>query len=68
MNITSLSQRVKQAIKRKAEEPVDANVYARAVEKKAYELDEKRGGQDGYDWDDWLEAERLVEKEFIGGK
>jgi hypothetical protein len=29
------------------------------IEKLAYELYERRGGQDGHDWQDWLEAERL---------
>lgn len=30
------------------------------VERKAYELYEKRGGAHGLDTEDWLEAERLV--------
>ena len=49
-------------------ESVDAKVYARRVEKKAYELYRKRGGQDGHDCDDWLEAERIVEQEMILGQ
>lgn len=28
------------------------------IEKKAYELYEKRGRQHGLDWEDWLEAEK----------
>ncbi|MCC2642443.1 MAG: hypothetical protein K0S45_2856 [Nitrospira sp.] len=28
------------------------------IEKLAYELYERRGAQDGHDWQDWLEAER----------
>ncbi len=30
------------------------------IEKLAYELYQRRGGQDGHDWQDWLEAERLT--------
>ena len=47
---------------------IDANVYAAKVEKKAYELYEKKGWQDGHDQDDWFEAERIVEAEVISGK
>ena len=50
------------------ERSVDAQVYAQRVEKKAYELYETRGRQDGHDWDDWLEAQRIVEQEMISGK
>jgi hypothetical protein len=28
------------------------------VERRAYELYEQRGREDGHDWDDWLAAER----------
>jgi|RhiMetdeSRZDD1v2_1073273.scaffolds.fasta_scaffold2403363_1 DUF2934 family protein len=28
------------------------------VERRAYELYERRGRGDGHDWDDWLQAER----------
>jgi hypothetical protein len=30
------------------------------VERRAYELYEQRGREDGHDWDDWLEAEREI--------
>jgi len=30
------------------------------IEKKAYELYEKRGRKPGHSMDDWLEAERIV--------
>jgi hypothetical protein len=30
------------------------------ISKKAYELYEERGGQDGFALDDWLEAEKIV--------
>ena len=52
----------------KCEKPLDANIFAQRVEKKAYELFEQRGCQSGHDWDDWLEAERIVEQEMIAGK
>jgi hypothetical protein len=30
------------------------------IERKAYELFEARGGEDGHDLDDWLQAEAMV--------
>jgi len=36
------------------------------IAKKAYELYEKRGGQQGNDMQDWLEAERLILSEAEG--
>lgn len=54
--------------KQEAEKNVDAGVFAQRVEKKAYELYQKKGQQDGHDMDDWLEAERLVEGEMIAGE
>lgn len=33
------------------------NVGHEAVERRAYELYEQRGREDGHDWDDWLAAE-----------
>lgn len=49
-------------------EDVDFNAFARRVEKKAYELYTKRGCQDGRAWDDWFEAQRIVEEEMISGR
>lgn len=37
------------------------------IEKLAYELYQQRGGQDGHDWQDWLEAERLTLTPFAFG-
>ena len=34
------------------------------IEKKAYELFEKRGQGHGRDWDDWHEAEAIVRKKY----
>lgn len=36
------------------------------VEKKAYELWEKRGRKDGFAVNDWLEAERIVKAKLAG--
>lgn len=58
---------IKSVIKEtKAEQSNDANIFGELVEKKAYELYEKRGRQDGHDLEDWLEAQKLVEAEMIG--
>ena len=50
------------------QKPGNSDVYAQRVEKKAYELFEKRGCQGGHAWDDWFEAEKIVETEMIAGK
>ena len=34
------------------------------IERRAYQLYEARGREDGHDWDDWFEAER----EFVGAE
>ena len=52
-------------VKSESRKPAEPNIYAQRVEKKAYELFEKRGCQNGHDWDDWFEAERVVEAEMI---
>ncbi|MDE2027366.1 MAG: DUF2934 domain-containing protein [Candidatus Omnitrophica bacterium] len=41
--------------------------YIKRIEKKAYELYEKRGCCHGHDQEDWLEAKRLVEDELCKG-
>jgi len=40
------------------------NDMLKLVEKKAYELYEKRGKKTGYAMNDWLEAERIVKAKF----
>jgi hypothetical protein len=37
------------------------------VARKAYELYEQRGEEHGYDLDDWLAAEHLVQEELLHG-
>ncbi len=34
------------------------------ITKKAYELYESRGCRSGRDWDDWFEAEKIVQSQF----
>lgn len=46
---------------------VDAQCFAERVEKKAYELYQRRGYRLGHDWQDWFDAEKLVEDEMIAG-
>lgn len=42
---------------------IEPDEYIELVRKKAYELYLARGGVDGRDLDDWLEAERIVRRE-----
>ena len=75
MKITTITNRVQKLVKNKKNREaaqtqplVGVDIFVQRVEKKAYELYEQRGRQDGRDWDDWLEAEKLVEAEMIAGK
>jgi len=38
----------------------DQNPDSDRISQRAYELYQARGGSDGRDWDDWLEAERQL--------
>ncbi len=49
------------------ENRVSREEFMQLVQKKSYELYEKRGCRSGNDLEDWLEAERLV-KEDLGVK
>lgn len=49
----------------KASYPPIYTEYAQRIEKKAYELYERRGRLDGHDLDDWFEAQKIVETEMI---
>ena len=44
----------------------DEELYER-VARKAHELYQQRGEEHGYDLDDWLTAERLVQEELLHG-
>jgi hypothetical protein len=39
---------------------VDEKPFYEMIQKKAYELYEKRGREQGKDLDDWLEAEKII--------
>jgi len=43
---------------------INSQEFQQRVEKKAYELFEQRGCNNGNDQGDWLEAERIVTKEL----
>lgn len=43
---------------------IDESTLRQTIEKKAYELFEKRGWANGYDLQDWLEAEQIVAREL----
>jgi Protein of unknown function (DUF2934) len=38
------------------------------ISRRAHEIYEARGGQDGRDLDDWLQAEREVDEEIDAGR
>jgi len=44
------------------------NIYIQRVQKKAFELYQKNGCQDGYDQNNWFEAEKSVEAELNTAK
>jgi len=45
-------------------ECVDASNFTQRVERQAYELYAKRGFKFGHEWEDWFEAEKIVESEM----
>ena len=47
---------------------VHPDSFVQRVEKKAYELYEKRGYRHGHDLNDWFKALEIVEKEMIEGQ
>ena len=57
-----------QAQRVRTEREIDLPAYAQMVEEKAYELYEQRGRQDGQDWEDWFQAEKIVEEELYTKK
>ena len=54
--------------KQERERLCNSNIFIERVEKKAYELFEQRGRQNGHHFDDWFKALEIVEKEMIEGK
>ncbi len=61
-----LELKKKKPVAGKAAKKADNNfyTYTQMVEKKAYELFERRGCIHGRDRDDWYEAQRLIEDEL----
>ena len=55
-------------IQKSVERGIDFKEYVNRVEKKAYELYEKRGCENGRDWEDWFEAKRIIEDELCSNK
>jgi len=49
---------------REHEKEIVPDDYIERVRQKAYELYLARGGVDGRDLDDWLQAERIVKEEL----
>jgi hypothetical protein len=45
---------------RASDKPKSSGAMREIIQKKAYELFEKRGRAHGNDWKDWLEAERII--------
>ena len=50
-------------VRQDRDEDMDFNAFARRVEKKAYELWQKKGCSHGNDWADWFEAEKAVKND-----
>jgi len=60
-------RKIKKAFSFDNENRISREEFMQLVQKKAYEIYEKRGCQSGNDLEDWLNAERLV-KEDLGVK
>ena len=60
-------RKIKKALSLDNEKRVSREEFMQLVQKKAYEIYEKRGCQSGNGLEDWLNAERLV-KEDLGVK
>jgi DUF2934 family protein len=44
-------------------QPDEVPVPEDAIRSRAHDIYERRGGEDGRDWDDWLQAERELRRE-----
>ena len=47
----------------KSDGNISSNNFALLVERRAYELYVIRGFRSGYDWNDWFEAQKMIEAE-----
>jgi len=53
-----------QSVQRGLAEPINTpGSIQEEIERVAYDLYEQRGRLDGHDWEDWLEAERIVKQQ-----
>lgn len=60
------SNRNEEPAKTEFSEGTDDRLLHERIAERAYELHQKRGGDHGRDWEDWLEAERMVLSEQNG--
>lgn len=60
---TSVSEFLTQRRTKVSYRPTKEEIEAK-IREKAYSLFEKRGCAHGHDWEDWMEAERIVTKEL----
>ena len=56
------------SIQESAKKEINLEEFVNRIEKKAYELYEQRGCENGRDWEDWFEAQRIVEDELCSNK
>jgi len=45
-------------------EIVDTNNFTQRIERQAYEIYASRGYAHGHDWEDWFEAQKMVEAQI----
>jgi len=57
-------KKIKKVFSMDNENRVSREEFMQLVQKKAYEIYEKRGCQSGNDLEDWLNAERLVKEDL----
>jgi len=57
-------KKLKKVLSLNNENRVSREEFMQLVQKKSYEIYEKRGCQSGNDLEDWLNAERLVEEDL----
>ena len=54
------------SVRKASSADINSPAIRERIEKKAYELYEKRGYNHGSDRQDWLEAEQIVARELVG--
>ena len=56
-------QQVPRSLRKRAAPPANGRLRDEVIRARAYELFERRGGEPGHELDDWLEAERELQRE-----